>query len=244
MESILSFAQQHISRSGPELEEQMTKLWKHLGKLDDFRNVLYQLLDLGSRLTGVFQLITANAIHQNRAGWKAGLSTQGVGQKFSPDGRVLEKFLKDPKDDEAVVNLLVKGLQEQIEKLTKYKSKGQSNQYNDNAPEIAEPESESSEKDTASDDSSSSSSKKKKTRKHKRHQEKKKKSRRSKSTSSEPSRVQRKNRKEQKNKRSKATKASSDEDSNEKSNNFYKSEKVAATPKPAEKKPKRKQKLI
>jgi hypothetical protein len=237
-------AQQQISRSEADVEELMTKLWKHLGKLDEFRTVLYQLLDLGSRLTGVFQLLTASAIHHNRAGWKAGVATQGIGQKASPEGRVMDKFLKDPKDDEVVVNMLVKGLQEQINKLKKYKSKGQSNQYTDNAAEPEEADPSSSEKTSSDSDSSSSSSKRrsKKTKKHKRQQNKKhlKKSRKSKSTSEESSRQQRKTKKDQKSKRSKAAKESSEEEGDKGSNNFYNSDHAAPTEKLPRKQSKRK----
>ena len=228
-------AQKTLSRSDADLDENMTKFWQQLGKLDDFRTVMYQLLDMGSRLNGVFQLLTANAIHQNRSAWKAGINMQSAGQKVCPEGRVMDKFLKDPKNDEVVVDMLVKALKDQIQKLQKYRGKSDQNPYNDSgaAQRGADSDTSSSSESSASDSSASSAKQGgKKAGKHKQQQKKqKKKTRRSKSTSSEPS----KRKKAMKNKRGKPT-ADISEEEHEGQNNFYSSE--AAAPAVTEKRQK------
>lgn len=144
-------AQQSLSRSDSDIDEHVEKLWGLIGRLDEFRPVMHQLMDLGARLTGMFQLLIGNAVYQNRSGWVAGLKNQGNHSKATPEGRVLEKFLKDPLSNDNACKLLAKGLKEQIDRLKKYNPK-KINRYGDD--EGSDEESTSSK--SSSDDTGSS----------------------------------------------------------------------------------------
>jgi hypothetical protein len=188
-----------VDRSRSDIEDKLTLLKDWLEKLDDFRSTMFRLWDIGTRFTGLFTLLEANALIQEPKLWRDGMLKQDPYQKPLPQGSALENFCKDPSRSSHVLKLMMKGLEAQLEVTKKKRVKSSQKSRNtldkqedDKSSDAPSSSQKSSSADSSSEKKKSKSSKKKSRGSKKSKGSKKKKEKKSSSDSDDKNKKKRK----------------------------------------------------
>ena len=211
LEGLNPWLKDHVSDE--EMLSKIEVLWTMGDELADYAGTMYEIMDLGARLSAVYSLLLLRTFHKDRRGWKKGIKTQAKGQKTCPAGSVMDKFLESPDRDKHVVKALAKGYKEFLKATRNNRRAAIANSYED-----AQAKNEGSGDESSSDSSSSGNKKKKRAKKDKDSKRKRSRSRSASSSSAASSSESSKAKKKKKGKakdKGKTKKGKAEEDSDD-----------------------------